>query len=213
LGQILAKQLDPRYRRTALDVLKRLDDQERAAARADREAYQTAVAQMAALDTMEGGRTKRIRSTSTKRPAKEQPPVDLDHLINEIAQIAEQRRSREFEPPLVSVGVRPDDPPEVARGATQLLEVATESQGVVSQDRQPPIVDPEQTDAPLPVGCTKESSESSDMAVLEPLTGENAAEPELLVDGSSEPASEVEFDLVSIPGWFPPRFRRVQRRG
>ena len=101
LGEILAKRLDPRYRRTALDVLKRLDEQERAAMKADREAYRTVVAQMAAIDAIENGATKRVRSTSAKPPAKEQPPVDLDQLINEIAQIAEERRhSRELEPPL-----------------------------------------------------------------------------------------------------------------
>jgi hypothetical protein len=94
-----------------------------------------------------------------------------------------------------------------------LDELAPEPQGMLSREQVPPVVDPEQTNAPLPVGCTKESSESSDRAVLGPLTGENAAEPELLVDGSSGPASEVEFDLVPMPGWFPPRFRRVPRRG
>ena len=91
LGQILAKQLDPRYRRTAIDVLRLLDEQERAAARADRESYRTVVAQMAALDAMEGGRTRRARSTSARPRAKERPRAEVDQLIAGIEHIiAEQ---------------------------------------------------------------------------------------------------------------------------
>jgi hypothetical protein len=196
LGQILAKRLDPRYRRTALDVLKRLDEQERAAASADRE----------------GGAAKRMRSTSTK------PPVDLDQLINEIAQIAEQRRrSRELEPPLMPVlDACQDDPRHAAREATQLLaEVVGERQGMVSPDHESPIVEVGKKDgSPLPAICTKEVSEGTDLEVLEPATIENATETEVSMSvGSPGPAPEVKFDLVPIPGYFPPRFRRVQRRG
>lgn len=124
LGEILAKRLDPRYRRTALDVLKRLDDQERAAMKADREAYRAVVGQMAAIDAIENGATKRVRSTSAKPPAKEQPPVDLDQLINEIAQIAEERRrSRELESPLKPVlDSCQADPPQAPAEATPVQE-------------------------------------------------------------------------------------------
>jgi hypothetical protein len=58
LSDILAKRTDPRYRRSALDVLKRLDEEERAKAKADREWLRTAAVQMAAFDAIEerGGR-------------------------------------------------------------------------------------------------------------------------------------------------------------
>jgi hypothetical protein len=191
LGQILAKRLDPRYRRTALDVLKRLDDdQERAAARADRE----------------GGAAKRMRSTSA------QPPVDLDQLINEIAQIAERRHSRELEPPLMPVlGARKDDPWQAAREATQLLEeVVGERPRVVGGEPTSAIVKVEEADGtPLPADSAEETSEGEDLKALDPPRGENTAETEV----APGPAPEVKFDLVPIPGYFPPRFRRVQRRG
>jgi hypothetical protein len=118
LGQILAKQLDPRYRRTALDVLKHLDEQERAAARADREAYNTIVAQMAAL---EGGTTKRVRSASPRLTTKE---VDIDQLIRDIGQIAaERQRSREFDPPPKPVlDSCPDDPPQAGKEGSPIEE-------------------------------------------------------------------------------------------
>jgi hypothetical protein len=61
LGRILTKRQDPRYRRTALDVLHYLDQQERAAEKAEWESYRTAVAQIAAADAMEGGRKNRAR--------------------------------------------------------------------------------------------------------------------------------------------------------
>jgi hypothetical protein len=124
LGQILAKQLDPRYRRTALDVLKRLDDQEHAAARADREAYRTAVAQMAALDTMQGSATKPERSASAKLPAKEQPRVDIDQIIADIDEIVARRQhSRELEPPAVpALESCPDEAQEAAAEGTSIQE-------------------------------------------------------------------------------------------
>jgi hypothetical protein len=190
LGEILAKRLDPRYRRTALDVLKRLDDQERAAARADREAYRTVVAQMAAVATMEAGATKRARST--KPSAKEQPPVNLDQLINEIAQIAaERQRSRELAPPPVSVlGSREDDPRPVAREATQLLEEdVAESQGVLSQEREPPMVEVEQTDL-LPAESLEEASEGEALEVPDASMGEITAATEILMDAAWGLATE-----------------------
>jgi hypothetical protein len=61
----------------------------------------------------------------------------------------------------------------------------------------------------LPARCTKEASEATDLEVLEPSTVEDATET--LV--SPAPAPEMQYDLVPIPGYFPPRFRRVQRRG
>jgi hypothetical protein len=202
LGQILAKRLDPRYRRTALDVLKRLDDQESAAMKADREAYGTAVAQIAAFDATEGSARKRARSTSARPPEKERPPVDLNQLINEIAQIAEQRRrSRELEPPLMPVlDSCFDDPPKAAREATQLLEeVVGERQHVVSQEQE--ALEPTRTDTPL---CQVESSaERPGGEQPQPLTAE----------ASENVATKERFVLTPIPGTFPRRFKRIRVPG
>ena len=54
LGRILAEQLDPKYRRTALDTLRYLDNQERGVEKAEREALRTAMAQLALLDAIDG---------------------------------------------------------------------------------------------------------------------------------------------------------------
>jgi hypothetical protein len=122
LSQILAKRLDPRYRRTALDVLRRLDEQDREAMRADQETYRTALAQMAALEAMEGGPTKRTRST--KLPAKEHTPADIDQIIADIDQlVAAQRHSRDSEPlPIPVLELRPNDPPQAASEVTPIKE-------------------------------------------------------------------------------------------
>jgi hypothetical protein len=135
LSSILAKRLDTRYRRTALDILKRLDDQDRAKMNADSEAYRTVVAQMAALDAMENGRTNRARSTSSRLQAKEQTPAaDIDQIIGYIEQlVAEQRHGRDPEPlPMPVLEARPDDPPK----ATSAVNLVKEQP--VDQRLEPP---------------------------------------------------------------------------
>jgi hypothetical protein len=124
LSEILAKRLDPRYRRTALDVLRRLDDREREAMMADQETYRMAVAQMAALDAIEDGRTNRARSASGRTQTKAQPQVDIDQIINEIDQlVAAQRHSRDSEPlPIPVLELRPNDPPQAASEVTPIKE-------------------------------------------------------------------------------------------
>jgi hypothetical protein len=54
LGGILAQEVDPRYRRAALDTLRYLDVQERAQQKAERESLQIAMAELALLDAIEG---------------------------------------------------------------------------------------------------------------------------------------------------------------
>jgi hypothetical protein len=124
LSEILAKRLDPRYRRTALDVLKRLDDQEREAMKADQETYRMTVAQMTALDAIEDGRTNRARSASGGPKTKAQSQVDIDQIINEIDQlVAAQRHRRDPEPsPTPVLELRPEDPPQVASDVTPVKE-------------------------------------------------------------------------------------------
>jgi hypothetical protein len=72
LMRILAGRLDPKHRRTALDVLRYLDSQERVAEKAERESLRTAMAQLALLDAMEG-RGDRPRSSARQRKPKEMP--------------------------------------------------------------------------------------------------------------------------------------------
>jgi hypothetical protein len=62
LGRILEQRLDPRYRRTALDVLRYLDAQEREVERSERESLRTAIAALDAIDGTKG----RGRSSATR---------------------------------------------------------------------------------------------------------------------------------------------------
>ena len=62
LSRILAGRLDPRYRRTALDVLHYLDQQEREVKNVESEAYFAAAAQI--LNIVEPGRRSRQRAAS-----------------------------------------------------------------------------------------------------------------------------------------------------
>jgi hypothetical protein len=59
---------------------------------------------MAALDAMEGGRTRRARSTSARPRAKERSRAEVDQLIAGIEHIiAEQQPSRDVDPSVASV--------------------------------------------------------------------------------------------------------------
>jgi hypothetical protein len=194
LGEILAKRVDPRYRRTALDVLRRLDAEQERAERADRESYRTALAQLAAIDAREGGATKRARSTSVGSQKNE---AEIDRIIREIETLVLQR-SRKLEPPL-ALDSR-TDPSQATREATQLPKVAPERQGVVSQNA-----------LPFP---PKEASEAEDLEVLEPSADHNVTDAEASISAGSEAhAPEVKFERVAIPGRFPRVFRLQQRRG
>jgi hypothetical protein len=74
LSKIMAKQLDPRYRRTALDVLHYLDAQELAVEGVRWEAYHAAAAQIAELDAAAANSKKRVGSTSTRSLPTTLPP-------------------------------------------------------------------------------------------------------------------------------------------
>jgi hypothetical protein len=65
LGRILEQRLDPRYRRTALDVLRYLDAQEREVEKREQEAFRTAVSALDAID----GKGPRRRRVPTSPPA------------------------------------------------------------------------------------------------------------------------------------------------
>ena len=105
LGNILAKRQDPRYRRTALDVLRYLDEQERAASRAEWQEYEALTARIAALDAAEFGTKRRATTSSPRRtaiaaPAKPASPGGVDEQPEpqrppapEDAQVAERRRA------------------------------------------------------------------------------------------------------------------------
>jgi hypothetical protein len=205
LSEILAKRLDPRYRRTALDVLKRLDEQERAAASADREAYRTALAQMAAIDALEGGATKRARSTSAGSQEKE-----VDRLLEEIGQLIEQR-SRKLEPPLALDSC--PEPSQAAREATQLLkEVAPEGQGGGIRGQELPVAEKEQTKAILvEVKCENEASEQDAVNIPDRTPADDTIGLDVPMVAASETPQPVE-EYEPIPGHFPQRFRRRVRR-
>jgi hypothetical protein len=66
LMRILAGRLDPQCRRTAIDVLRYLDNQERGVEKAERDALRTAMAQLALLDAIDG-RGRRARLPAVRR--------------------------------------------------------------------------------------------------------------------------------------------------
>jgi hypothetical protein len=140
LGQILAKRLDPKYRRTALDTLRLLNEQERAA---DRESFRALKAGLGALDALEGKTTKRTRSNATPPPAKERPPVDIDKVIEEIDEIVkEQQGGRNPElPPLSVPDLCLDVPPQAAEETVQAkpaaVQAASPAAGGVGLVRRP----------------------------------------------------------------------------
>jgi hypothetical protein len=140
LGRILAKRQDPRYRRTALDVLKYLDERERVALRAEREEYRALLARLAALKAAEAAAKTWGPSLSarphlktgtpdaaivdpaeerTKRPPTSENAEDAARRKAEIQQVIEERRrmrkaeNLKFPAPLV-MNARSDDPPRTA---------------------------------------------------------------------------------------------------
>jgi hypothetical protein len=111
LSKILVKQLDPRYRKTAVDVLRLLDQ----------------------ADAIQGSKAKRGRSASGGPQTKVEPQVDIDQIINEIDQIVAEQRLSQAEPPRMPVlDSRPVDPPKVANEVTPVKEEP------VSQATTPP---------------------------------------------------------------------------
>jgi hypothetical protein len=131
LGRILGKQQDPKYRLTAITTLRYLDGLERSAAQ---ETYRAVVAQMKALDAMEGSTTNREHSTSGRSPSKQHPQVDIDQIIADIDQlVAAQRHSRGSEPlPIPVLELRPNDPPKAMSEVTPIKEEPV-SQAAVPQ--------------------------------------------------------------------------------
>jgi hypothetical protein len=139
LSKIMAKQLDPRYRRTAIDTLRFLDERERVAIRAEREEYRTLLARLAALRAAEAVEKSRAQSLSarqhpktgprdaaivepaeergTKRPKTPENAEDAARRRAEIESvIAERRRLRQAEnlkSPLPVVMNSRSDPPQV----------------------------------------------------------------------------------------------------
>jgi hypothetical protein len=104
LARILAGQLDPACRLTALTTLNYLDRREQAAVRADREALRDAVVQLATLDRLERGNRDRTPSRSAKQPETNRPQVNIDDIVNELERLVEeQQRGSGIELPSVAV--------------------------------------------------------------------------------------------------------------
>jgi hypothetical protein len=114
LSKIMAKQLDPRYRRTAIDTLRFLDERERVAIRAEREEYRTLLARLAALKAAEAVRTSRAQSPSA-RPQQGAALRDVT-----IVHPADQR-ANEPKPP-----VTPENAQDVARRRAEIEQVIEE---------------------------------------------------------------------------------------
>jgi hypothetical protein len=206
LGEILAKRLDPRYRRTALDVLKRLDAEQERAERADQEAYRTALAQMAAIDALEGGATKRARSTSAGSQENED---EIDRIIREIETLVLQR-SRKLEPPLALYSRT--DPSQATREVTQLPKVLPERPSVISRGPEPPVAEKEPTEAILvEVKCDNEASEQDAANIPDRTAADDTIGLDVPIGAVSE-APEMVAEYEPIAGYFPQRFRRRVRR-
>jgi len=73
LSKIMVKQLDPRYRRTATDVLRYLDGQNRTTKATKWAEYRAAAAQIAALNVIGGGLEKQVRSKPDRSPTHSVP--------------------------------------------------------------------------------------------------------------------------------------------
>ncbi len=116
LGRILAEQLDPRYRRTAVDVLRYLDEQECAAASAGWETYRAAAAQIAALDAGEASRQSVRRSPSGR------PHTTAVHRELEVAG-SDGEGGNELSIPLM-----PEAAPDAERRRAEILEVVADRQ-------------------------------------------------------------------------------------
>jgi hypothetical protein len=69
LAKIMAKRLDPRYRRVAIDTLRYLDEKERQAARVELETYRALTDRLSALDDAELALERRTAASSPRRAA------------------------------------------------------------------------------------------------------------------------------------------------
>lgn len=117
LSRILAKQLDPRYRRTALDVLRYLDEHKTAGDIAGWEQYGVAVPQIAALNDIATCRQKHANTVSDsprteptfpemdvpeepeieqKDPLVVESPEDAERKLAEILQVVKDRQRMRF---------------------------------------------------------------------------------------------------------------------
>jgi hypothetical protein len=136
LSKIMTKRLDPRYRRTAVDVLKYLDERARATIRAEGEKYRVLLARLAALKATEAVIKNRADSPSaqqhvkagpreaggvneSKRPVTPETAEDVARRRAEIEQVIEERRrmrkSENLKSPAPPVkNARSDDSPRAA---------------------------------------------------------------------------------------------------
>jgi hypothetical protein len=136
LGKILTQRLDPRYRRTAMDVLHYLDQQECAVSSAGWDAYRTAAAQIAALDAIETHQKnprrsllcrsiqRELKRSDVDRESASGPSIpvtletaeDAERRETEIRKLVAERQRMHFGSEAQSHAMRPrhDDPPQAA---------------------------------------------------------------------------------------------------
>jgi hypothetical protein len=90
LAAILAEQQDPRYRRTALDVLRYLDGLELAAEKSERESLRTALALLDGIEGRGGRRHSRARRRASEiTPERAEPDAGWEHPAVQSHRIAE----------------------------------------------------------------------------------------------------------------------------
>lgn len=148
LADIMAKRLDPRYRRTALDVLHYLDEQERAAAAAEWRQYQAFTDRLTALDAAELALERCAATSSPRRRPKAAP-------LEPASQAGVDGRQGEQQRPL-----HPEDAQVAERRRAELEQLVAERQRVSqSEDRGhlvPPVKDAQRDDPPQ---ATEEGTE------------------------------------------------------
>jgi hypothetical protein len=116
LSKIMSKELDPRFRRVAIDTLRYLDQQEREVARVEFEKYLAVTERIAAVDAAEAALERRTAPPSTRRAAKA-APLELVSPGGARIQEGEQQRTLPTEEAQVT-----------ARRLAEIQQVVTERQ-------------------------------------------------------------------------------------
>jgi hypothetical protein len=211
LGRILAGRLDPRYRRTAIDVLRYLDERECARTAAAWEAYHAAAAQITALDDVEASRRNHKRAAAVRPIAATQPtaietPTVVDEGANELdnppARHVHQEEERQSE---IWEVVRERQqrhlrlrPPAALRGGP-IIDVPDEKQIRAEKDEKPLIAPESESSGPFSRGVDGESVDRETPGKVPASQGIDAAEPR--------------YEMVAIPGRFgKAAYQRVRMR-
>jgi hypothetical protein len=125
LARILSGRLDPRYRRTAMDVLRYLDQQEREAENVGWEVYRAAAAQI--VDALGAGKRSGGRSPSIR-------PIPKQNFSEESSAGVPSERANELAVPLSSETAKDED-----RRRSEIFQVVADRQRM--RFGQPPVLE------------------------------------------------------------------------